>query len=412
MADRVNIDDIRAAATLLDGQVVRTPLLPAPRLSERLGCDIHLKLENLQYTGAFKDRGACVKLASLTEAEAAKGVIAMSAGNHAQGVAYHARRLGIPATVVMPEGTPFSKVERTRNLDARVILTGATVDAAAEAAREIGRRDELTFIHPYDDPKIIAGQGTIGLEMLADQPDLDAIVAPIGGGGLISGLAVAAKAINPNIRIRGVEAKHYPSMYQALHNVAPTAGGTTLADGIAVKQPGRLTRPMVAALVEDIAVVDEPGLEAAVAQLVEHQKIVAEGAGAAPLAALLADPGRFAGQKVALVVSGGNIDSRLLAAVLSRAMVRDGRLTRLRIDIVDQPGLLGQITQTIGDLGGNIIEVYHQRLFYDVPVKQAEVDVVIETRNAEHVGEIIAALNQGGYPTRELSGRSADGTWL
>ena len=404
----VTLDDIRAAAEVIAGQVVRTPLVPAPRLSQMLGCEIYLKLENDQFTGSFKDRGSLVKLSSLTEEERRQGVIAMSAGNHAQGVAYHAQRLNIPATIVMPEFAPFSKVERTRGFGARVVLTGDTIDAAAIAAREIAEKEGFVFVHPYDDPKIIAGQGTIGLELLEDNPDLDTVIVPIGGGGVISGTAIAVTALKPGVKVFGVEAKFYPSMYQTLHNLAPTSGGQTIADGIAVKGAGKITRSIIAQLVEDIFLVDECGFETAVLMLVEMQKIVAEGAGAAGLAALLMHGGRFAGHKVALVVTGGNIDVRLLAALLTRGLVRDGRIVRLRIDINDQPGVLAKVAGLIGSTGGNIIEVYHQRLFYDVPVRNAEVDAVIETRNAEHVKEIIGALQSGGFPTRVLSSRSID----
>ena len=406
--DSVTIDDIRAAADLIRGEVIRTPLIPAPRLSESLGCELYLKLENLQYTGSFKDRGSLVKLKSLTPAQAKYGVIAMSAGNHAQGVAYHARRLGIPATIVMPEFAPFSKIERTRNFGARVVLLGDTLDASAVAAREIAETDNLTFVHPYDDPRIVAGQGTIGLEMLEDNPDLDTIVVPIGGGGIISGIATAAKTLKPELKMFGVEADLFPSMYQAVRGESPTSGGQTLADGIAVKNPGELTRGIIARLVEEILLVDEGAIETAVHTLVEHQKIVAEGAGAVGVAAIMADPGRFAGRKVGAVICGGNIDVRLLSWVLTRGLVRDGRMVRLRIGIVDRPGVLAQVAKLIGDTGGNIIEVYHQRLFYDVPAKQADVDAIIETRNAEHVEEIIHALKDGGFPARVLSARSDD----
>ena len=405
----VSASDIRAAAQEIAGEVVRTPLVPATRLSERLGCELYLKLESLQYTGSFKDRGALNKLKSLTPEQAKFGVIAMSSGNHAQGVAYHARRLGIPAVIVMPEFAPFSKVERTRDLGARVVLVGDTLDASALAAREIAEQENLTFVHPYDDPKIIAGQGTIGFEMLEDQPELDTIVVPIGGGGIISGIAIAAKSVKPEIEIYGVEAELFPSMYQAINGLAPTAGGETLADGIAVKKPGELTRPIIEELVEDILLVGEDLIEAAIHTLVEEQKIVAGGAGAIGVAALMKEKARFAGRKVGVVICGGNIDVRLLSWILTRGLVRDGRMVRLRIGIVDQPGVLAKVAQLIGQTGGNIIEVYHQRLFYDVPAKQAEVDAVIETRNAEHVHEIMAALKAGGFPTRVLSARSDEG---
>ena len=406
----VTLDEIREAAEQITGEVVRTPLVPAHRLSERLGCELFLKLENLQFTGSFKDRGALVKLKSLTPEQAKTGVIAMSAGNHAQGVAYHAQRLGIPSTIVMPEFAPFSKVERTRSFGARVVLTGDTLDASAVAAREIAGREDLTFVHPYDDPKIIAGQGTIGLEILEDLPDVERIVVPIGGGGIISGIATAAKALRPDIRVYGVEASLFPSMSQAVHHEPPTSGGTTLADGIAVKNPGEMTRAIIEELVEDIMLVDEATIESAVHVLVEQQKLVAEGAGAAGVAALLANPHRFKGRKVVAVICGGNIDVRLLSGVLTRGLVRDGRLVRLRIAIVDQPGVLAKICDFIGRTGGNIIEVYHQRLFHDVPAKLADIDAVVETKNEQHVNEIIEKLQEGGFPTRVLSTRSADPT--
>ncbi|MCH8154877.1 MAG: threonine ammonia-lyase [Proteobacteria bacterium] len=405
----VSASDIKAAAKEIEGEVMRTPLVAAPRLSEILGCELYLKLENQQYTGSFKDRGALNKLKSLTAEQAGYGVIAMSAGNHAQGVAHHARRLGIPATIVMPEFAPFTKVERTRELGARVVLLGDTLDASAVAAREIADQENLTFVHPYDDPKIVAGQGTIGFEMLEDQPELDTIVVPIGGGGIISGIAIAAKSVKPEIEMIGVEAELFPSMYQAVNELAPSAGGQTLADGIAVKNPGALTRPIIEELVADILLVDEALIETAVHVLVEQQKIVAEGAGAAGVAALMKEKERFAGRKVGVVICGGNIDVRLLSWVLTRGLVRDGRMVRLRIGIVDRPGVLANVARLIGETGGNIIEVYHQRLFYDVPAKQADVDAVIETRNAEHVHEIIAALEAGGFPTRVLSARSDEG---
>ncbi len=408
MAVSVTIEDIRAAAQAIEGEVVRTPLVPALRLSELLGCTLSLKLENLQFTGSFKDRGALNKLKSLDSDQAARGVIAMSAGNHAQGVAFHAARLGIPATIVMPEFAPFTKVERTRSFGARVVLAGETIDAAAEAAREIQRDQDLTFIHPYDDPLIVAGQGAVGLELLADRPALDTIVVPIGGGGIISGIALAAKALKPEIRILGVEAELFPSMYQAIHRQAPTAGGNTLADGIAVKTPGGLPKRIIEEHVEEILLVDEGTIEAAVQLLVEEQKLVAEGAGAAGVAAIMKYPERFAGREVAAVICGGNIDVRLLSWVLTRGLARDGRLVRLRVEIVDRPGVLARICNCIGQTGGNIIEVYHQRMFYDVPPKQAEVDVIIETRNAGHIEEIIENLKTDGFTSRVLSARSMD----
>ncbi len=403
----VTIDDIRAAAATIAGQVVRTPAVPAPRLAEATGAaQVVLKLENQQYTGSFKDRGAYNKLKSLTPTEAKNGVIAMSAGNHAQGVACFAQRLGIPAVIVMPQGTPFNKVERTKSFGARVVIEGDTIDAAAVFAREMAKREKLTFVHPYDDPKIVAGQGTIGLELLADAPDLDTIVVPIGGGGILAGIATAAKALKPQIDMIGVEAALYPSMHHAIRNLTPTFGAQTIAEGIAVKSPGVLTKAIIERLVSDILLVEEEPLEQAVQLMAEAQKVVAEGAGAAGLAAMLAHRQRFAGKRVGIVVCGGNIDVRMLGQVLVRGLVRDGRVVELRIEIVDQPGVLGRLARAIGDAGGNILEIHHQRLFTDLPVKRADIDAVIETRNAEHVQEITASLIQAGFTVRQLSSRS------
>lgn len=406
--DDINLDSIRKAAAGIRDHVVRTPLIPAARLAETLNCELFLKLESLQFTGSFKDRGACWKLMNLDPASARRGVIAMSAGNHAQGVAYHARRLGIPATIVMPEFAPFSKVERTRSFGARVILTGDTLDASGVAAREIAEKEELTFVHPYDDPYIMSGQGTIGLELLEDVGDLDCLVVPIGGGGLISGIATAVKALRPDVEIIGVEAALYPSMQEALGAGGSGGSGTTLADGIAVKRPGKLTAPIVKELVADILLAEEEAIETAIHYLVERQKVVPEGAGAAGVAAMLSNSDRFAGRRVATVIGGGNIDVRLLSGVLDRGLMRDGRVVRLRIEIVDQPRQLALIAQVIGDTGGNIIEVYHQRLFADVPAKRADIDVVVETRDDEHVAKIMRGLEQAGFPSRVLSSRSID----
>jgi threonine dehydratase len=377
-------------------------------LSLITGANLWLKFENLQYTASFKDRGALYRLLQLTPEERRRGVVAVSAGNHAQGVAYHATRLGIPATIVMPAGTPFTKVERTAQHGARVVLRGEGLGEARQAAQEIAAAEGLTLVHPYDDPHIIAGQGTIGLELLADFPALDAIIVPIGGGGIISGIAVAAKALKPEIEIVGVEAALYPSMHHALKDLPAPPGGQTLAEGIAVKEPGRLATAIVRALVADILLVDERQLECAVETLIEAQKLVVEGAGAAPLAALLAAPERFRGRSVALVLCGGNIDARIVASILMRGLVRAGRLVRLRVEISDAPGILAKIAGIIGEKGGNIVEIYHQRLFHDVPVKLAEVDAVLETRNASHVGEIVAALTGAGFPTRLLSSTALD----
>jgi threonine dehydratase len=406
----VTLADILAAAANIAGEVLRTPSIAAPALSALTGAELVLKLETFHPTGSFKERGALNKLKSLTAEQRRAGVIAMSAGNHAQGVAYHARRLGIPATIVMPEGTPFTKIERTAAHGATLVLRGAGLSEAHREAAALAAEHGLTFVHPYDDTAIIAGQGTIALELLADHPDLDAIVVPIGGGGVIAGIAVAAKALSPAIEIVGAEAALYPSMRQALSGGAQPApaGGQTIAEGIAVKEPGKLTKAICAALVADILLVGESALERAVAMLLDSQKLVVEGAGAAGLAALLSYPERFRGRKVALVLCGGNIDARLLSSILMRGLVRAGKLVRLRVEISDSPGVLAQISRIIGDQGANIVEIYHQRLFQDVPVKLAEVEVVLETRNASHVGEIVAALEAGGFHTRLLSSMTAE----
>ncbi len=399
----VTLADIRAAAATIAGAVERTPLAHSRTLSEICGCTVLLKFENLQYTASFKERGALNKLARLSPAQRRAGVIACSAGNHAQGVAYHAQRLGIPAVIVMPEGTPFTKIGQTRRFGADVVVKGADLSEAQDHAAALQRERGLVFVHPYDDPEIIAGQGTIALEMLEGGEALDALVVPVGGGGLISGIAAAAKALRPELAVYGVEAALYPAMSQVLRGEEPRAGGVTIAEGIAVKRPGEITRAMIAALVEDILLVSENALEQAVLLMLEIEKSVTEGAGAAGLAAVVANRARFAGKRVGIVISGGNIDARLLSAILMRGLVRSGRLVRVRVDISDQPGLLGKVANLIGAAGGNIVEVYHQRLFHDVPLKMAELDVVIETRDARHVDEILAALRAAGLPANLLS---------
>jgi threonine dehydratase len=400
---KVNIDDIRATAARIAGQVVATPTVHSPALSDAYGAEVFLKLENLQRTGSFKDRGALAKLLSLDGAQAQAGVIAVSAGNHAQGVAWHAHRLGIPATIVMPKSTPFTKIRRTEALGAQVVLHGADVSAAEPHAMELARREGLTFIHPFADPVIIAGQGTVALEMLAAEPDLEVLVVPVGGGGLISGMAVAAKAVKPGIEILGVEAAMYPSVHNLLNGLEAAAGGHTLAEGIAVKSPGDINLEIIRALVDDILLVDEPALEAAVVEMMETAKVMVEGAGAAPLAALAAGRERFAGRRVGLVVSGANIDSRLLASLLLRGLIRAGRMARLRILVPDEPGHLARVASEISGTGANIIEVYHQRLFHDVPAKETELDVVVETRDEAHIRKLIGLLTERGFVTRRLS---------
>ncbi|HEY1299738.1 MAG TPA: threonine ammonia-lyase [Stellaceae bacterium] len=407
----VTIADIRAAADRIAGAVARTPAVAAPALSEEVGAEIFLKLETLHRTGSFKERGALNKLLGLTPAERRAGVVAMSAGNHAQGVAYHARRLGIPATIVMPEGTPFIKIEQTEAFGATVVLKGEGLVAAGAAAAALARERGLVPIHPYDDKAVIAGQGTVALELLADVAGLDTIVVPIGGGGLVSGIAVAAKAVSPKTEIVGVESTLYPSMYRLMRgeDPGPPTGAPTLAEGIAVKEPGHLTRKIVGALVRDILLVDDGIVEAAVGVLLERQKIAVEGAGAAGVAAVLASPERFAGKRVGIVITGGNIDGRLLASILMRGLVRGGRLVRLRAELPDVPGALSRISGIIGKHAGNIVEVHHQRLFHDTSVKRAELDVVVETQNRRHVELLIEALNTGGFPTRLLPGGADNG---
>jgi threonine dehydratase len=402
----ITLDEIRAAAQAIKGEVVETPCLHSRTLSNITGADVYVKFENLQFTASFKERGALNTLKSLSPDEAKRGVIAMSAGNHAQGVAYHAGRLGIPATIVMPASTPFTKVTHTRAFGAEVVLFGETLAESEIKAREIVAERNLVLVHPYDDRRIMAGQGTIGLEMLAAVPDLDVIVVPIGGGGLISGIASAAKALRPEIVIIGAESALYPSMKEALAGRHTIPGGQTIAEGIAVKNVGVLTTAVVRELVSDIVVVDEDALEQAISLFLMVEKTVAEGAGAAGLAALLTRPDLFKGRKVGVVLCGGNIDPRLLAQVINRELVREGRLTGIRVRIFDRPGALAHIAQIVGDSGGNIIDVIHQRLFMDVPAKGADVDLLIETRDAAHAGEIVDHLRNAGYTPRVLTSLS------
>ncbi len=383
---------MRAAAARIADAVLRTPTVAAPALSAALGLDVTLKLETFQRTGSFKERGALNKLLQLSAREAKAGVIATSAGNHAQGLAYHAQRLGVPVTIVMPEATPFVKVERTAAFGARVLLEGDDLSASERAAAARARRERLTVVHPYDDDAVIAGQGTIALELLADAPDLDVLVVPIGGGGLIGGIALAAKALKPSIRVIGVEAAAYPSMRAALRGRTPRFASATLAEGIAVKRPGKRTLPLVRRLVDDILLVSEERIEQAIQLLVDQENLVVEGAGAAGVAALLDQPRRFRGRRVATVLCGANIDRRLLSSILMRGLARDGRLIRLRAEIGDTPGMLAKLTRVIGDAGGNIVEITHQRLFLDVPVKSAEVDIIVETRGPAHIQQIRKAL--------------------
>ncbi len=393
----VGIGDVERAAGLLAGAVAVTDCDPSRTLSEMLGAEIWLKFENLQFTASFKERGALNRLAALSAADRRRGVIAMSAGNHAQGVAYHARRLAIPATIVMPVGTPMVKVENTRRHGAEVVVTGATLEDAAVFAQEQASKRKLTFVHPYDDPLVIAGQGTIALEMLAAVPELDTLVVPIGGGGLISGMAIAAKARNPEIRVIGVQARLYPSMYNLIKGTTLPMRGDTLAEGIAVKSPGAITSEIIRSHVDDIVLVTEEHIEHAVSLLIGIEKTVVEGAGAAGLAALIAEPEMFRGAKVGLVLCGGNIDTRLLASVLTRELAREGRLSQLIIDLVDRPGQLAAVATLLGEAGANIVEVSHQRTFSDLPAKGTLLEVVIETRDRAHLNDTVDRLRKAGF---------------
>ncbi len=403
----VTLADIEAARRTIAGHVLRTPMLPAPPLSALTGAEVFVKYENLQVTNSFKERGACVKLAGLNEAERRRGVIAMSAGNHAQAVAYHARRLGIPSTIVMPVTTPFVKVKATEANGATVVLHGETLAEAHARAETIAAERNLVWVHPYDDPDIIAGQGTVALEMLEETPGLDVLVVPIGGGGLIAGCAIAARAKKPSIEIIGVECALYPSMWNAIHHGHKPCGGATLAEGIAVGKAGELTLPVVRELCSDIVLVDEALIERAVNAFLTLQKAMAEGAGAAGLAAMLAEPERFAGRKVGLILCGGNIDPRILASVMVRELERADRIVSFRLTIPDRPGILGKIAGRLGELGANILAVDHHRLFLDVPAKGAKLDVTMETRDAAHAEQIFGALKSEGYQPVRIMGGSA-----
>ncbi len=394
--------DLRRAADQIAGEVMRTPFLPAPRLSAFTGADIWVKYENLQATSSFKERGALVKLMSLGQDERARGVVTMSAGNHAQAVAYHAQRLGIAATIVMPKPTPFVKIAATRGFGADVILEGETLADAQVTAEELAVSGGATLVHPYDDPLVIEGQGTIGLEVTADRPDLEAILVPVGGGGLISGIAIAVKALSPATDVIGVETEVYPSAYAALRGETAVTGGETLAEGIAVKNVGKLTLEIMRRHVDDMVLVGEDAIEQAVAAYLMLQKTMAEGAGAAGLAAIIADRDRFSGRRVGLVLAGGNIDPRLAASIMVRELAREEQVLAVRILISDRPGVLGDIARTIGDNGGNILEVFHHRTMLSVPPKGASVDVTMETHGRDHAAAIITTLTDRGYRVDRL----------
>jgi threonine dehydratase len=391
------IDDIRAAAERIKGAVIRTPMLVSRTLSEIIGAEVWLKFENLQFTAAYKERGALNKLLQLSPEDRACGVIAASAGNHAQAVAYHAKRLGIPAVIVMPEPTPTVKVTQTAGHGAEVVLHGDMFDDAYAHAKELALEKGYVFVHPFDDPQIIAGAGTVGLEMLEDAPDLDAIVVPIGGGGLMSGISIAAHALKPDVEMIGVEAELYPSMKCAIQGVRMPLGGDTLAEGIAVKQPGELTSRILKQLANDVVLVPERDLERAVAMLAGIEKTVVEGAGAAGLAAMLAHKDRFQGRKIATVLCGGNIDTHLLANVLVRDLVRQGRIARLRVAASDQPGALAAITRKVFEAGANIIEVNHSRIFTRLPAKDTVIEVECEARDPQSIEDVVTRLEAAGF---------------
>jgi threonine dehydratase len=398
----LELKDIQAAAVRLTGQVLDTPFVESRTISQLTGCQVFLKFENLQYTASFKERGACNKLAQLTADERARGVIAMSAGNHAQGVAYHAQRLGLRAVIVMPRFTPGVKVERTRGFGAEVVLHGDTLEESRSHARDMAAQQGLVFVHPYDDEDIVAGQGTVALEMLREQPDLDTLVVAIGGGGLIAGMATAAKAIRPDIEIIGVQTERFPAMVNAIKGTHLPQGTSTIAEGIAVGTPGVITEAIVRQKVDDLLLVDEGDIEQAIVMLLEIEKTLVEGAGAAGLAALIKHPQRFAGKRVGLVLCGGNIDPMLLASIIERGMVRAGRLARIQVNARDVPGNLARITATVADAGANIDEVHHQRAFTLLAAQNVAIELVLQTRGREHIAQVIERLQQAGFDTSLL----------
>jgi threonine dehydratase len=393
----LDIQDIRAAAERLSGHVLETPCLPSRTLGELAGCEVFLKFENLQFTASFKERGALNKIAQLNDTERARGVLAVSAGNHAQGVAYHAQRLGIPATIVMPRFAPAVKVDNTRRFGATVVLEGDTFDDARTHGLQLAQERGLTLVHPYDDLAVAAGQGTIGLEMLAQQPRIDTLLVAVGGGGLISGVATAARAINPAVEVIGVQTERFPAVWNAMHAGQRESAQATIADGIGVKLPGALTLPLIRERVADMLLVSEDDIEQAILMLLEIEKTVVEGAGAVGLAALLKYRERFVGRKVGLILCGGNIEPLVLGEIIQRGMVKSGRLVRLRVDVRDVPGALAEVATLLGQLGANIDEVQHQRAFSSLSVERAQIEVVVQTRGIAHVAEVLAAMEAHGY---------------
>ena len=402
MDSPLNVDDIRAAADRLAGEVTRTPCLPSRTLTGLAGCDVFLKFENLQFTASFKERGALNKMAQLTAEERARGVLAVSAGNHAQAVAYHAERMGIAATIVMPRFAPSVKVERTRGFGAEVVLEGDTFEDARARGLELAKERALTVVHPYDDLAVIAGQGTIGLEMLEQQPSIDTLVIAIGGGGLVSGIATAARALRPDIQIVGVQTERFPAAWNSVHGGDRACAQATIADGIGVKAPGALTLPLIRSLVDDVVLVGEDDIEQAILMLLEIEKTVVEGAGAVGLAAVMKDRARFAGRRVGLVLCGGNIEPLVLAEIIERGMVKSGRLARLRLDVRDVPGALADVAMLLGRLGANIDEVQHQRAFTSLSVERVQIEVVVQTRGVAHIATILQAMRDQGYSAERI----------
>jgi len=403
---QINIDSIRDASKELFSNIIRTPTIRSQYLSGAIDADVFLKLENLQYTSSFKVRGAYVSIKRLQEKQKRMGVIAMSAGNHAQAVAWWAQKERVKATIVMPEQAPLSKVMKTKSLGAEVILKGRTLNESQTFVSELVKNKKLTLIHPYDDPNVVIGQGTLGLELMDDIKNLELLVIPIGGGGLISGISIIAKSLNPNIKIFGVQTEKFPSMYNVIHKKNLEILGDTLADGIAVKRPGKITSEIIKDHVDEILLINEFELEKAISSLFENERVVAEGAGAAGVAAIMKNKDIFSGKKVGTVICGGNIDARLFASILNRKLLMDGRMTKVRIDIIDEPGMLARISNLIAKFGGNIIEIYHQRMFNDVPVKNAKIDAIIEALSVEHIASIIKALREDGFKVSEIMERS------
>ncbi|MEI8326057.1 MAG: threonine ammonia-lyase [Betaproteobacteria bacterium] len=404
----IDLASVNQAAQRLGGQVLHTPCVESRTLSQITGAQVFLKFENLQFTASFKERGACNKLARLVESDskepieqAARGVIAMSAGNHAQGVAYHAQRLGLRAVIVMPSFTPGVKIERTRSFGAEVVLKGQTLDEARSHALTLAQEQGLRFVHPYDDEDVMAGQGTVALEMLQDVPDLDTLVVSVGGGGLIAGIATVAKALRPDMQVIGVQTSRFPAMFNAIKGTHHPQGSSSIAEGIAVGRPGTLTQAVIAQRVDDLLLVDEGDIEQGIVMLLEIEKTLVEGAGAAGLAALLKYPQRFRDKRVGLVLSGGNIDPLLLAAIIERGMVRAGRLARIRVGARDVPGSLAHITTTVAEAGANIEEVHHQRAFTALAVQNVEIELVLQTRGKDHIGDVLRALHDAGYEAQE-----------